>query len=382
MADQVTSTDLIIKLPAVMTAETFTNEEEFERLYSQVKEAVDKHVPDISTKTGRDAIASLAYKVARTKTALIGQGKKLTEDWRDKTKKVNAACNLIEERLDNLRDDVRKPLNVWEEAEKARQDRITAVFAEISGMKQFSIEDTSVEINLRREQMLSWGFSQADFLDRYDEVIRLRDDVAAELMDVVGRLRREEADRAELAKLRAEAAERERLEAERLAAEQAKQAEADRVKREQEAEEKRKAELARAAEEAAARAEQDAAARVAAAEQAAKDAAEKAERDAAARVAAAEQEATDAKARAEQAIADAKAKAERDAEEEHRRVAAAQEAEAEEQRRRDKNKAHRKTVNNAIVAELVECSGITAEQAQAIVGHLVRGLVPNVTLQY
>lgn len=39
-------------------------------------------------------------------------------------------------------------------------------------------------------------------------------------------------------------------------------------------------------------------------------------------------------------------------------------------------------VQSPIVAELVECSGITAEQAQAIVGHLVRGLVPNVTLQY
>lgn len=371
MADQVTSTDLIIKLPAVMTAETFTNEEEFERLYSQVKDAVDKHVPDISTKSGRDAIASLAYKVARTKTALIGQGKKLTEDWRDKTKKVNAACNLIEERLDNLRDNVRKPLNAWEEAEKARQDRITAVFAEINGMKRFSMEDTSVEINLRREELTSWEFAEVDFLDRYDEVIRLRDSVAAELMDVVVRLQREEADRAELARLRAEAAERERLEAERLAAEQAKLAEEERVKREREAEERRKAELAKAAEEAAARAEQEAAARVAAAEQAAKDAAQRADREAA-----------DAQRRADEAIAAAKAKAEREAAAERQRIADAQEAEEAEQRRRDKNKAHRKAINNAIVAELVECSGITAEQAQAIVGHLVRGLVPNVTLQY
>lgn len=102
------STDLIIKLPAAMTAATFTDDAEFEKLYSQVKEAVDRHVPDLSTKGGRDAIASVAYKVARTKTALVAQGKKLTEGWRDQTKKVNAACNTIEERLDKLRDEDRK----------------------------------------------------------------------------------------------------------------------------------------------------------------------------------------------------------------------------------------------------------------------------------
>lgn len=48
----------------------------------------------------------------------------------------------------------------------------------------------------------------------------------------------------------------------------------------------------------------------------------------------------------------------------------------------DADKEHRKTINNAIVAELIECSGISAEQAQKIVVHMVSGLVPNVTLKY
>ncbi len=123
------STDLIIKLPATMTAATFTDDAEFEKLYSQVKEAVDKHIPDLTTKGGRDAIASTAYKVARTKTALIAQGKKLTEGWRDQTKKVNAACNTIEAKLDALRDEVRKPLNDWEAAETARIEALKVRFS-------------------------------------------------------------------------------------------------------------------------------------------------------------------------------------------------------------------------------------------------------------
>ena len=139
-----------------------------------------------------------------------------------------------------------------------------------------------------------------------------------------------------------------------------KKAEAERLEQERLAEEQRKADIARAAAEAAEKAEREAAEKLAAAERAAKDAEERAARQ----------------------IEEAKAEADRKAEVERKRIADEKAAAAEEQRRRDADKEHRKTVNGAIVAELVECSGITTDQAQKIVVHMVSGLVPNVTLKY
>jgi len=355
-----TSTDLIIKLPTAMTAETFTDDAEFEKLYSKVKEAVDSHVPDLSTKGGRDAIASVAYKVARTKTALVKQGKALTENWREQTKKVNAACNTIEERLDKLKEDVRRPLTEWEEAEEKRVSdhqkalRHLVEFSEVGfGRSSADIRQMITEVEAMAVCELAWeeftaqaSVAKQNALDTLNMLL-----VTAE---------KQEADALELERLRAAQIERERQDAERIAAEQAANAEADRVERERLAEEQRKADIAKAAHEAAAKAEQEAAAKLAAAEQAAKDAEERAAR----------------------AIADAKAEADRKAAAERKRIADEQAAAAEEQRRRDADKEHRKTVNQSIVAELVECAGITTDQAQKIVVHMVSGLVPNVTLKY
>lgn len=358
MANEV-STDLIIKLPAAMTAATFTDDAEFEKLYSQVKEAVDKHVPDLTTRTGREAIASVAYKVSRTKTALVAQGKKLTEDWRDQTKKVNAACNTIEERLDKLRDDVRKPLSDWEAAEKARVEKHQQAVNSLLAYVTLSADHHSDDLKDMRDAVeavivdTSWD----EFQDR---AALAKTDALAALDRLTAIAEKREADAAELEALRAAQAERDKQDAERRAADEAAAAEAQRVETERQAEEKRKADIATAAAEAAAQAERDAAKRIADAERAAEE----------------------AKKRADDAIEAAKVEADRKAEAERKRVAAEQEAEAAEQRRRDADRKHRKTVNQTIVAELVECSGITPEQAQKIVVHLVGGLVPNVTLKY
>ncbi|PRD42078.1 hypothetical protein C5748_18150 [Phyllobacterium phragmitis] len=246
MTQQTTSTDLIIKLPAVMTAQTFTDEQEFEKLYSSVKEAVGKHVPDVSSETGRKAIASLAHKVARTKTALIGQGKKLTEDWRVKTKQVNAACNTIEDRLDELKASVRKPLTEWEDKEGERIDGHKAALQALIDLSRTGFGRPSSELR----ELLAGAQAQKMGAAHWDEF--------------------------------------------------------------------------------------------------------------AAQASVAQQDAIDTLTRLE----------------------AAKKAEEEEQRRRDADKAHRKQVNNAIVAELIECSAITREQAEKIAVHLVSGLVPNVTLKY
>ncbi|MBB3144888.1 chromosome segregation ATPase [Phyllobacterium trifolii] len=342
------ATDLIIKLPAVMTAETFTNDEEFEKLYSAVKEAVSKHVPDTSTKTGRDAVKSLAYKVAQTKVALVKQGKALTEGWRNQTTKVNAACNTIEERLDALRDEVRKPVDDWEKIEEDRVDAHKEKLQSLIDLSKVGLGRTVAEYRelLATAEQTQLGATWEEFAA---QASLAREDAIETLTRMLKIAEKQEADAAELEKLRAKDAEREAADAERLAAENAAKAEAEQA-------EARKVEDERIANEAR----------------------QKALDEAAERVADAERKAAKADADAKQAIADAAAKVEDD-----RRKAADEQAAAEaEQKRRDDDKAHRQTVNRAIVSELVDCSDITADQAQQIVIAIVSGLVPNVTLKY
>lgn len=359
MADQATSTDLIISLPAVPSVATFTDEKEFDKLYSAILEKVEQHKPDVSTRKGREDIASLAYKVARTKTTLDKQGKDLTEEWRSNTTKVNATRNVIKERLDALQKQVRQPLDAWEEAEAAR---VTSLQAKLDMLLSFCTLPPGRAFADLKEYL---GIVEQTSVDETWEEFQDRGELAkADATAALNRLiiaaEKQEADARELEQLRAAQAERDRLDAERREAEEKAKAEALREERERLAEQQRKDALAQAAADAAAKAEREAAERVAAAERAAKEAQEKAERD----------------------IANAKALAERKAEADRQRIAAEKAAEEAEQRRRDADRDHRKAVNNAIIAELIECSGITEEQAKKIVVHIHGDLVPHVSLKY
>jgi colicin import membrane protein len=387
--NEVASTDLIIKLPAVMTAETFTDDKEFEKLYSKVKEAVDKHVPDVSTQSGRDAIASLAYKVARTKTTLINQGKKLTESWRDQTKKVNAACNTIEERLDTLKEEVRKPLTAWETTEKARVEGHQSRLADLIAMSKVGFGRPSSEMR----ELLAKAESVSASKDVWEEFTAQAGVAREEAVDTLKRLlataEKQEREAAELEQLRAEKAERDRIEAERLAAERAAQEAAERAERERLAEEKRQAELIAAAEEAARRVEREAQEKIEAANRAAAEAEERHTKAIREAEEARQREIEDAKRREAEAaerltreIAEARAQAERDAVAERKRIADAEAAEVAAQKARDADREHRRAVNTSIAKELMDCAKITKAQAEKIVVHIHSGFVPNVTLKY
>jgi hypothetical protein len=353
------SSDLIIKLPAVPNVATFTDEKEFDKLYDAILNKVKEHVPDVSTKTGREAIASLAYKVARTKTTLDNQGKGLTEEWRKNTTKVNATRNLIKERLEALQERVRKPLTDWETAEDQRVTKhetalqaLTDFVAVGLGRTCDELKDMLTEVNATPVDDQWEEFQSRAFVTKQMAVDNLTKLLAA--------AEKQEADAMELEQLRAAAAERERLDAEKLASENAAKEEAERLEREKQDEEARKVEAARIADEAR----------------------ELAAKEAQARIDAAEQQAKDAEARAQREIEEAKAAADRQAEAERTRIANENAAAEAEQARRNADEEHRRTINKTILTELVNCSGITPDQAQKIVIHLVKGLVPNVTLKY
>ncbi|WP_370194412.1 MULTISPECIES: hypothetical protein [Aurantimonas] len=208
------------------------DEKKFDEFYSEIEREVKAFEPDLSTVTSRKEIASLAYKVARTKTAIDEAGKLLTEDKRKEIKIVDASRKTIRDRLDALRDEARRPLDEWEIAEKARVEKHEALIAEIEIAAIVAPEDTTHTIGARLDMLRQISVESIDeFKPKADAA---RKAGIAVLEANLARIEKEDADRAELARLRAEAAERDRIEQERLAAERAKREQAEAAQREAE----------------------------------------------------------------------------------------------------------------------------------------------------
>jgi hypothetical protein len=353
------STDLIITLPAVPNVKTFTDEKEFDKLYDAILKKVNEHKHDVSTRKGRDEIKSLAHKIAKTKVALDKQGFALTEEWRLNKKKVDLTRNKIEERLVALQTKFRKPLTDWETVEAARIEKHQAALDALLAFISTPAGHSSAEL---REAKLAVEMTVVDasWEEFEDRAAIAKEDAGAALARLIVAAEKSEADARELEELRAAKAESDRKEAERLAAEQAAKAEAERVEAERLAEEKRQADIA----------------------QAAKDAADKAAQEAAQAIADAERRSEEAKAKAERDIADAKAEADRKAEAERKRIEDEKATEEAEQRRRDQDYEHRKSVNNLVMSALTDAAGISDKQAMLVVIALAKGQIPNVTLKY
>ena len=111
----------LIPLESVNALEVFTGAKLDDLLAEIRKEAVSL-VPNVDTAAGRKEIASQAYKVARSKTAIDDAGKMLVADLKKQTGEIDAARKKARDTLDALRDEVRQPLTDWE----AEQERIAS----------------------------------------------------------------------------------------------------------------------------------------------------------------------------------------------------------------------------------------------------------------
>lgn len=212
-------------------------------------EAKVRAIPlDVSTVEGRDQIRSVAYRVVRTKTALDAEGKRLTEEWRKNTAKVNEERKKSFERLDALAEEVRKPLTDFENKEKIRVAAHEAALADMSGMMAAIGPNESVarlETYLLDLSNAHPGRNWEEFADRAK---RVRHEVSVFLIGRIEARKKFDADQAELARLHAwEAAEAQRKRDERLQAEAAEKA---RLEAERKAKEAAEAERQRVAAEA------------------------------------------------------------------------------------------------------------------------------------
>lgn len=318
-------TDLVV-IEKQNAMAVFTTKEQLDPIIETIEKEARSLVPDVSTRKGRDAIASMAHKVARSKTYIDNAGKDLVAELKALPKQIDESRRIVRERLDALKDEVRRPLTEWE----AEQERIKAEEA----MNAMHAE--ALEMNIRFDQELAAKF---------------------------------EADH-EMALLMNKDYDRDREE-QRRQAEQAQREHEERIKREA-------AEQARRDAEAKHKAEIEAAARREAEEKARAELAERQRVEAEQRAAREKQEAEErARREKEEAVA-----AERRRQEEAEAARLAEEQrKAEEEARRAADKEHRRTVNRRVYADLI-AQGIPEEFAQKAVLAIAGGKVQHAHIKY
>ncbi|AZN67046.1 hypothetical protein DX910_00655 [Acinetobacter haemolyticus] len=323
-----------------------------DELFEHIAQEVRSHVPDVTTKKGRDAIGSLAMKVSKSKTLIEKCGKELVAEQKAQIKLIDDDRIAIVKKFDALRDEILAPRDAWEQAEK---DRVAKHEAAIRAIRSLYDENTAnqeahvikgylfdleqLEINSSFED-----FEQEAKIAKFETLEKLRTALVAR--------EKYEAEQAELERLRKEEQERlQREHEERIAKEAADKA---RI----EAEAKALAEKQRF-------------------EREQREQAELADRQ--------QREAAEREARlvAEKEAAELRAK--HAAEAERQRIEAEQAAQAEAERKaelaRQANQAHKKKICNEALEGLLAL-GIDAAKGKEILQAINKGLVPHVSIKF
>lgn len=339
------------------------------QFFDAVKAEVSAEVPDLTTRKGRERIASLAAKVSKSKAAVEKPGRDYLRVLKEMPKAVEAELREWVTKMDNLRDATRKPLTDWEAAELARTDKHVDGIQNIKDMALFGetppasvvarvIADLeAIEINDAWEEFLA-------------EAAQVKDQTLAKLRTLLAERAQYEAEQAELARLRKEKEARDKKDNEdriaREAAEQAtreaeeraqreRNAEAQRVRDEQAAAEKRENDLKLQAAEAERQAEQAKREKI--------EAEQKAERD---RL----QGIEDQKKAVEQARLDEQARADAAADEILRQAAA-----------READKAYQAKINRAALEAFI-AGGMPEICAKQAVTLIAQRKIPAISISY
>lgn len=190
-----------------------TSADEANALFARIRAEMDAFKPDLSTAAGRAAVKSFAFKITKTKTAVEGARKDKTEAWRKQTDEVNASGRVIKARLEQMEDEARKPLTDWEEAEKARVEKVANWFEAAERAVVILNDDTSEAVAERLATFESATLDADTFGDSLDRAEATRQQTVEALHAAHARLVQEEADRAELAEALDRIAQKKRLQA-------------------------------------------------------------------------------------------------------------------------------------------------------------------------
>ncbi|EFJ1904914.1 Dam family site-specific DNA-(adenine-N6)-methyltransferase [Escherichia coli] len=92
-------TDLVV-IEKQNAMAVFTSKEQLDPIIEAIEKEARTLVPDLTTKKGRDAIASMAHKVARSKTYIDNAGKDLVAELKALPKQIDESRRIVRERLD------------------------------------------------------------------------------------------------------------------------------------------------------------------------------------------------------------------------------------------------------------------------------------------
>lgn len=351
-------THLVVIEPTTAGA-LFTEGQGVAELLADIRQKATSLVPDITTAKGRKEIASIAHAVARTKTCLDGLGKEQTDKFKEIPKRIDANRKQIRDTLDALKDEVRAPLTQYEAAEEAR---VAALQSRLARLNELG-SSASIDIAAADLQVMLQEVEQNALDDTWQELLPqatvAKELAAKRLGDALSARQKYEAEQAELEQLRQKQAEQERIDRERLiaeqAAEQARLQEENRQRLEREAAQHREQEAQRQA-------------------LAAREREEQARRDAEAAELARQQAEANAARMAEEAAA-------RAAEQERQRIADEQRQKAAEDAARAADMEHRRTINNAILMDLMGL-GIDEGKAINLIKHIASNKIDHLTINY
>lgn len=330
-------TDLVV-IEKKNAMAVFTNNDQLDPLIELIEKEARSLVPDVTTKKGRDAIASMAHKVARSKTYIDNAGKDLVAELKALPKQIDESRRVVRERLDALKDEVRRPLTEWEE----EQARIAAEKAAEEERLRIEAEQKAVLEALRKQ--VEVDHEMALLMDK--DIDRERADKAAEAERQ--RIAREE-------------------EIKRQAEEKAKREAAEKAQREIDAAAAREREAILAKE----RAERERIEAQQRAEREQREAAERAERE--------KQAAVEAERRKAQEEAD---RIRREVEQREQARLAEEKRKADEQARREADVKHRKAVGTEIVKALLANTSLTRDQAIEVLTAIKDGNIPHTGINY
>lgn len=148
-------TDLIV-IEKQNAMAVFTTKEQLDPIIEAIEKEARSLVPDVSTRKGRDAIASMAHKVARSKTYIDNAGKDLVAELKALPKQIDESRRIVRERLEALKDEVRRPLTEWE-AEQERikaEEAMNALHVEALGMNEEFNRQRAAQIEADHEMAL------------------------------------------------------------------------------------------------------------------------------------------------------------------------------------------------------------------------------------
>lgn len=367
------STELVTVPSKESALETFKAEKGLDPYLLTIRRELDNFLanpPSLDTVTGRKAYASMAYKIARSKTAIDNAGKALVAELKQLPKTIDANRKEWRNKLDAMQEEARGPLNDWEAAEEARKEKHNSNVMHLSQYGENASQQLESEVLRNMIESVEAAAIDESWEEFEAEAHRAKAKSLEALRGALDARLQYEVEQAELERLRQEAAQREQKERE------------ERIAREAEERARREAEQkAQAEREAVAQREQQARDEAARKEREAKEAAERREREYQEGIAKAKRDAELAAQRIQEEH-DRKER-ERIAEQQRQEQARldAERRQQEEVARRQADKEHRATINRAAMQAMID-GGMPEQCAKDAITLIARGQVPGITINY